>query len=106
MSITDITDSNAESILGKQGVVIVDFHASWCMPCKMMAPAIEELSDELTKVVFVKADTEECPETTKKYKITAVPTLVILKNGEEINRLVGKRTKDEIDKAIREVTNV
>ena len=83
-----LTDANfAEAT--QEGVVLVDFYADWCGPCKMVAPLIEELSNELTEGKIVKVDVDESPEVSRKFMIRSIPTIVILKDGEEVNRQLG-----------------
>jgi len=70
--------------------VLVDFWASWCGPCKMLTPVFEELSAEFEgKVKFVKVSTEEAPEIAQKYNVSGIPCLVLMKKGEEVDRIVG-----------------
>ena len=80
----------------KDKVVLLDFFATWCGPCRMIAPVIEELSDEMADVVFAKIDVDELPELAQQYGIVSIPTLVLLKDGKEIDRAVGARPKDAI----------
>lgn len=77
--------------------LVVDFWAGWCMPCKIFAPVVEELSDELDgRVNFGKVDVDDQRELAAEYNIVSIPTLVIFKNGEEQERMVGVRQKDEV----------
>ena len=80
----------------KDKVVLLDFFATWCGPCRMIAPVIEELSDEMADVSFAKIDVDELPELAQQYGIVSIPTLVLLKDGKEIDRAVGARPKDAI----------
>ena len=80
----------------KDKVVLLDFFATWCGPCRMIAPVIEELSDEMADVAFAKIDVDELPELAQQYGIVSIPTLVLLKDGKEIDRAVGARPKDAI----------
>lgn len=72
-------------------LVVVDFSASWCMPCKMIAPVFEEmaLSDEYRDVVFIKVDVDENPEVSQRYQVMAMPTFLFLKNGKVVDRFSG-----------------
>ncbi|NLN31039.1 MAG: thioredoxin [Bacteroidales bacterium] len=88
----------------KNRVVLVDFWAGWCVPCRMMAPVLNELAAELEDNAFVgKVDVEQYQVLAQKYNVRNIPTMVLLKNGEEIKRFVGMKTKDflirEIQKA-------
>mmetsp|Transcript_13073 Transcript_13073/g.18507 ORF Transcript_13073/g.18507 Transcript_13073/m.18507 type:complete len:179 (-) Transcript_13073:199-735(-) len=70
-------------------LVVIDFSATWCGPCKMIAPLFEEMANEMPNVVFVKVDVDENPETAAKYSVSAMPTFVFIKNGEVVERLMG-----------------
>lgn len=76
------------------GVTLVDFYADWCGPCKMIAPIINELADELNgQATIAKVDIDNSQSTTSMYDITSVPTLILFKNGQEAKRIVGVRDK-------------
>lgn len=100
--INEIKDVNfAETIKSSTEPVVVDFWASWCGPCKMLAPVIDEISGELgDKAKFFKLNVDENPITSAQYKIASIPTVMILKNGEVVDTLVGFRPKDAIKSAI------
>lgn len=101
--IKTLTDQNFEHQI-KSGVTLVDFWATWCMPCKMMAPVLNNLSDELTGNAFVgKLDVDQNRAASAKYGVRSIPTLVLFKNGKEINRFVGIKTKDFLLKEIQKV---
>ena len=80
-----------------QGVVVVDFFATWCGPCKMLTPVFEELSAELEgKAKFVKVDIDQSPDVASKFQVVNVPTLKVFKNGEVVKTLVGFRPKESL----------
>lgn len=88
------------------GLVLVDFLASWCGPCKMLAPTIEELDKELEgKVSVCKVDVDECPDLAARFNIYSIPTVLLFKDGEKIEYIVGYHLKREyvalIDKATK-----
>ena len=89
-----IINSNEFNNTVESGVVVVDFFATWCGPCKMLAPVFEELSEELTVVNFVKVDIDQSMDLAQKFRIVSVPTMKIFKNGEEVDTLMGFMPKD------------
>ena len=81
----------------KKGIVIVDFFATWCGPCRMMAPILEEVQEELgDKVKIFKVDVDESEALARKYGVMMIPTIVILENGEQRDKHVGLWQKDEM----------
>ncbi|HUW07715.1 MAG TPA: thioredoxin [Williamwhitmania sp.] len=88
----------------KSGVTLVDFWATWCMPCKMMVPVLNELADELDgKITIGKVDVDQNQPLAGEFKVRSIPTLVLLKNGKEINRFVGVKDKKFLLKQLSEV---
>lgn len=94
----NFTDENFEAEVLKSDVpVLVDFYAEWCGPCKMMAPAIDELASEYEgKWKIGKCNVDEAPEMAQKYGITSIPALKFFKDGEVADELVGFQAKDKI----------
>ena len=84
----------------ESGVVVVDFFATWCGPCKMLSPVIDELSGELENVNFVKVDIDQSMDLAQKFKIVSVPTLKVFKNGEEVDTLMGFMPKEVLKSKI------
>lgn len=90
-------DTFAEMISAHEGVAIVDFWATWCAPCRMMSPIIDELSEESPDDVLVaKVNVDQEQQLAHEHRVMSIPTLVIFKNGEEIDRIVGVTSKDRL----------
>lgn len=78
----------------EKGLVLVDFFAEWCGPCRMLTPIIEELANEISGVSIFKVNIDESPETAQKYEVSSIPTLILLKDGKEVKKVVGLKDKD------------
>jgi len=102
----NVTDANFnQEILKHPGVVLVDFWAPWCGPCRMVGPIIDELAGILKgKVKFAKMNVDENSAIPSKYSIQSIPALMIFKNGEMVKSLVGARSKGELEMQIRKFT--
>ena len=100
--VVELTDANFESsVLTSQLPALVDFYAEWCPPCKAAAPIVEESAAEYKgKLVVGKVNTDESLKTALKYRVSAIPTLIIFKNGLEVERVVGFRGKEALKAAI------
>ena len=102
-AIKHLSDANFQAQV-KTGVTLVDFWAAWCMPCKMMAPVLNETADALGNTTQIgKLDVDSNRETSAKYGVRSIPTLILFKNGKEVNRFVGVKTKDFLLKEISKV---
>jgi thioredoxin 1 len=96
----NLTSENFDSTV-KEGVTIIDFWASWCGPCKMMGPVFEETSKDYEgKVKFAKLNVDEQQETAGKFGVMSIPTLIVFKDGKEVNRFMGFTPKDELKSKI------
>lgn len=97
VNVIDINDETFENeVINSTIPVVVDFWATWCGPCKMIAPIVEELDEEMSNVKFVKVDVDKNPQIANQYKIVSIPTLKIFKDGKLINTLIGFKTKDAL----------
>ena len=78
------------------GVVFVDFFATWCGPCKMLSPVVDDVSNEITNVKFLKVDVDESEDIASKYGIMSIPTLIIFKDGNIVNKHTGLLSKSDL----------
>ena len=102
MAIITVNNENFENeILQSRMPVLLDFWASWCGPCKMMSPVVDEIAESMnTSIKVGKINVDECPELASKYEVMSIPTFVVLKDGKETGRTVGVQSKEEIVKLI------
>jgi thioredoxin 1 len=100
--IIDVTTSTwDQEVLGASGLVLVDFWAVWCGPCRMIAPTVEEIAKEYAgKLKVCKLNTDENPDIASKYKIMGIPTLMFFKDGEKVDQVVGAVPKPQLKSKI------
>jgi thioredoxin 1 len=97
-----LRDSDFDETVSKYPLALIDFWAGWCSPCRALAPAIEELSREYAGKVFVgKLDVDENPEKAECFQVFSIPTLLVMKNGQEVERIVGCVPKKHIEDALK-----
>ena len=98
----ELTDSNFQAeVLDKKGIALVDFWAEWCGPCRMIGPIIEELSSDYDgKALIAKVDVDTNSELSQKYGVRSIPTILILKDGEVVDKHVGVATKQALAEKI------
>lgn len=95
------TDQNFVAMIDHK-LALVDFYADWCGPCRMLSPIIESLADKHHgKITFVKVDTEQCQKTASDHSISSLPTLLIFKEGKEIDRLIGLRDEETLESLLK-----
>lgn len=91
------TDADFKSVVSKNKLTLVDFWAPWCGPCRRLNPVLEELSGELDgKVGFVKVNTDESPETPASFGVMSIPTMILFKDGQKVDQLIGAHPKENI----------
>lgn len=99
LQVTNETFTN--EVLNSTIPVVVDFFATWCGPCRMLSPILESVSEDYEdKVKFVKLDVDEAPDIAKDYSVMSIPTLIIIKNGEEVAKTVGALGAEELEEWI------
>jgi thioredoxin 1 len=97
-----LTDANFEETISKYPIVLVDFWAAWCGPCRALAPTIAELANELEgKILVAKLDVDENPQTAEKFQVYSIPTVILIKDKCEVDRIVGLGPKKQYDIAIQ-----
>ncbi|MGA2971043.1 MAG: thioredoxin [Candidatus Bathyarchaeia archaeon] len=96
-----VSDRNFDQTVKNYPLVVIDCWAAWCAPCRAIAPVVEELAKEYSgKVVFGKLNVDENPETAQKFNVMAIPTLLVMKNGTEVDRIVGVLPKSQLEAKI------
>lgn len=96
-----LNDDNFETEIA-QGVTLVDFHADWCGPCRMIAPIVEELANEMQGVATIaKIDVDESQVVTSSLQVMSIPTLILFNKGKEVKRVIGVKSKDELRNLIK-----
>ncbi|UXA18154.1 thioredoxin [Mycobacterium sp. SMC-4] len=103
-TVTVTDDSFSDDVLASGNPVLVDFWATWCGPCKMVAPVLEEIAAEKADVLRVaKIDVDENPATARDFQVVSIPTMILFKDGEPVKRIVGAKGKAAL---LREISDV
>ena len=102
MAIIDLATENFQAEITKSDkTVLVDFWAVWCGPCQMMAPILYELEEEVPDVQIGKVNVDEQMELARQFRVVSIPTLIVFKNGQEVKRMVGVTSKEELKDALK-----
>ena len=95
--IINVTRKNFQTeVLNSEKTVLIDFYADWCGPCKMLSPVVEQFASENEEIKVVKINVDDVQDLAIEYGVMSIPTLVVIKNGQEVNRSVGLVSKDDI----------
>ncbi|GIO66252.1 thioredoxin [Paenibacillus sp. JTLBN-2024] len=101
MAIVNVTDQSFNAEIEGQGTVLVDFWAPWCGPCKMIAPILDELANEMgDSVKIAKLNVDENPETASRFGVMSIPTLIFFKDGQPVDKVVGLNSKENLKNII------
>lgn len=98
-AVEEIDGKEFSEVVGNK-LALVDFFAEWCMPCVMMAPVVEELAEKYKKIKFAKANIDENSELASRFKVMSIPTLIIFKDGKEMERMVGSQPASMIEEKL------
>ncbi len=97
-----IDDSNFDSeVLASGKTCLIDFFATWCGPCKIMSPIVDEIADEMTDITVGKVDVDEAPELAMQFGVMSIPTIIVFKNGEIAETFIGVTDKENIVNALK-----
>ena len=96
MPVLNVTKNNLDEIKNSEKTVLLDFYAEWCGPCRMVSPFVEEIAAEKTDILVGKINVDEEPELAAAFGVSSIPLLVVMKNGEIVNKSVGARPKNQI----------
>lgn len=101
-NVLEVTSSTfSGEVLESEKIVLIDFYATWCNPCKMLSPTVEQIANEREDIKVVKIDVDENQDIANKYRIYSMPTLVVIADGVEINRAIGVISKEEIENMLQ-----
>ncbi|MBQ1490736.1 MAG: thioredoxin [Blautia sp.] len=101
MAVVQIQEKDFDSIIQAGQPVLVDFFATWCGPCKMLSPVVDQLSEEIPDVKFVKVDVDEAQELAGRFNVMSIPTLAFFKDGKLANTIVGVQPKSLIESMLK-----
>ena len=95
-----ITSKSFEEFVSQNRIAVIDFHADWCMPCRIVSPRLTELSNEMNNIAFGKINVDENADVAQRFGIVSIPTIIIFKEGKQIDEMVGTQPKDRIKELV------
>ena len=102
MAVINLTRDNFEAEVTEfKGMVLVDFWASWCMPCKMLSPVVDEVAEEVISVKVAKVNVDEQQSLAARFDVMSIPTLIVFKDGKEVRRSVGVMPKEAVKELVK-----
>lgn len=102
MAVINLTRDNFEAEVTEfKGTVLVDFWASWCMPCKMLSPVVDEVAEEVTSAKVAKVNVDEQQSLAARFNVMSIPTLIVFKDGKEVRRSVGVIPKEAVKELVK-----
>lgn len=100
MAVKDLKEGNFEEAVKSSPKVLVDFWASWCGPCQMQGPVVEELAEERNDIGVCKVNVDEEPSLAAKFQVTNIPSLVFFKEGRQVKKIIGFHSREEIEEIL------
>ena len=91
-----VNEENFDDIINRKTLTVVDFSASWCMPCRMLKPILERVAEKLNNIDFYNLDIDESEDIAKRYRVFSVPTIICFKEGKKVDSMVGLNSYDDV----------